>query len=268
MAGRVSAFAILGLAPGADAAAVERAYKRLIKLHHPDRDGGDGMRAAEIIRAYRELRGGPLAVVDPLEFNEELGLGRKSRRWQRSALLVALAIGALVMLHGPIAPLVRKMLPAASNGLPLGHVRAAADTGDTMDQPLHAAAIDGAVREALRLARTSDELALASASRDCRRQFREEPTMAQLDRCAAFDDAVVQLQDRDPLRDRGPFAQLAVTGRQWSAGSSLSDDYLAIDGRFDRIRVRVELAVAAALEPPPVPPAPPPNRLALDRGDR
>jgi hypothetical protein len=266
MAGRVSAFAILGLAPGADAAAIEAAYKRLIKLHHPDRDGGDGARAAEIIHAYRELRGGPLAVVDPLEFNEDLGLGRKSRRWQRFALLVALAIGGLVMLHGPIAPLVRKMLPAASNGLPLGHVRAA-ETGDTMDQPLHAAAIDGAVREALRLARTSDELALASASRDCRRQFREEPTLAQLDRCAAFDDAVVQLQDRDPLRDRGPFAQLAVTGRQWSAGSSLSDDYLAIDGRFDRIRLRVELAVAAALEPP-APPAPPPDRLALDRGDR
>ena len=60
----------------------------------------------------------------------------------------------------------------------------------------------------------------------------------------AFDDAVVGLQDRDPLRDRGPFAPLAVTGRQWSAGSQLSDDYLAIDGRLDRIRLRVELALA------------------------
>jgi hypothetical protein len=228
MAGRVSAFAILGLAPGADAAAIEAAYKRLIKLHHPDRDGGDGARAAEIIHAYRELRGGPLAI------------------------------GALVIFRDPIAPLVRNILPAASSGLPLGHVRAGAQAGDAMDQPLHVAAIDGAVREALRLARTSDEIALASASRDCRRKFREEPTLAQLDRCAAFDDAVVQLQDRDPLRDRGPFAQLAVTGRQWSAGSSLSDDYLAIDGRFDRIRLRVELAIADALEPS-APSAVPPN---------
>jgi hypothetical protein len=258
MAGRVSAFAILGLAPGADAAAIEAAYKRLIKLHHPDRDGGDGARAAEIIHAYRELRGGPLAIVDPLEFNEDFGIGRKGRRWPLFVLLIALAIGALVIFRDPIAPLVRNILPAASSGLPLGHVRAGAQAGDAMDQPLHVAAIDGAVREALRLARTSDEIALASASRDCRRKFREEPTLAQLDRCAAFDDAVVQLQDRDPLRDRGPFAQLAVTGRQWSAGSSLSDDYLAIDGRFDRIRLRVELAIADALEPS-APSAVPPN---------
>ena len=70
-----------------------------------------------------------------------------------------------------------------------------------------------------------------------------------LDRCAAFDDAVVQLQDRDPLRDQGPFSELAVTGRQWSAASTLSNDYLAIDGRLDRIRLRVELALA-----PPEPP--------------
>ena len=41
MAGRVSAFAVLGLEPGADAAAIEQAYKRLIKQHHPDREGGD-----------------------------------------------------------------------------------------------------------------------------------------------------------------------------------------------------------------------------------
>ena len=70
--------------------------------------------------------------------------------------------------------------------------------------------------------------------------------MLQLDRCAAFDDAVVELQDRDPLRDRGPFSELAVTGRQWSGASALSNDYLAIDGRLDRIRLRVELALAEA----------------------
>jgi hypothetical protein len=86
-----------------------------------------------------------------------------------------------------------------------------------------------------------------------------------LDRCAAFDDAVVGLEDRDPLRDEGPFAPLAVTGRQWSAASALSADYLAIDGRLDKIRLRVELALAPdvpavapavkAEEPPdPLPP--------------
>ena len=75
-------------------------------------------------------------------------------------------------------------------------------------------------------------------------------SIANLDRCAAFDDAVVQLQDRDPLRDQGPFSELAVTGRQWNGASALSDDYLAIDGRLDKIRLRVELSLAPALEAP------------------
>ena len=43
------------------------------------------------------------------------------------------------------------------------------------------------------------------------------------------DDAVVQLQDRDPLRDQGPFGELAVTGRLWSGATALSDDYVAIN---------------------------------------
>jgi hypothetical protein len=75
--------------------------------------------------------------------------------------------------------------------------------------------------------------------------------MEQLDRCAAFDDAVVELQNRDPLRDQGPFSELAVTGRQMNAAAMLSNDYVAIDGRLDRIRLRVELVIAPALPTTP-----------------
>jgi DnaJ-like protein len=256
MVGRLSAFATLGLEPGADAASVDQAYRRLIKLHHPDREGGDAGRAAEIIRAYRELRG-RAAALDPLEFNEDYALGRGGRRWPLAALVVGLAIGALLLFHGPIAPLARNLFSVAAPTLPLGHVAASAKEGDPMDEPLHASAIDAAVRDALHLSRTSDEFGLAEASRECRQRFHDDPSVARLDRCAAFDDAVVQLQDRDPLRDRGPFAQLAVTGRQWSAGSTLSDDYLAIDGRLDRIRLNVELALVPELEPPLSPPSQP-----------
>jgi hypothetical protein len=112
------------------------------------------------------------------------------------------------------------------------------------------------------LFRTRDETALANASRDCQRQFRDDPGTRLLDRCAAFDDAVIGLQDRDPLRDEGPFAPLAVTGRQWSAASSLSDDYLAIDGRLDQVRLRVELALA-----PQVPPVAPANTNVVINSD-
>ena len=59
MPGPTSAYAALGLEPGADRAAVEEAYRRLIKRYHPDRSGGDAARAAEINRAYFELRQPP-----------------------------------------------------------------------------------------------------------------------------------------------------------------------------------------------------------------
>ena len=247
MAGDASAFAALGLQPGADAAAIDRAYKTLIKLHHPDREGGDAARAAEINRAYRELRGG--GVKDPLEFNEDFQKRSEGLRWPMAAVFAAVAAGALLL----IAPITRAVAPAAVARLPLGHVAAAATPSDPMDEPLHLGMIDGAVRQALHLSRTKDEMALATASRDCQRNFRADPGLRQLDRCVAFDDAVIQLQDRDPLRDQGPFAELAVTGREWSAASSLSNDYLAIDSRLDRIRLRVELVLAP--EVPPVAPA-------------
>ena len=127
-----------------------------------------------------------------------------------------------------------------------------------MERPLQLGAIDSAAAEALRLSRNGDEMALAKASSDCHHRLRIAPALGQFDRCAAFDDAVVQLEDRDPLRDQGPFAEIAVTGRLWSGASALSQDSVAIDSRLDRIRSRVELALAPARTPSadPLPSAP------------
>lgn len=254
MAGRASALAVLGLSPGATPAAIERAYKSLIKQHHPDRIGGDATRAAEITRAYRELRGGK-AATDPLQFNDDLRSKRNARHWPVAALAAGGAMAALLMVMGPSVPLTRSV-SAATHGL---LVRRAAKpaAADPIAAPLHLTAIDSAVGEALHLYRTRDEMALANASNDCHRRLRDDPGTALLDRCAAFDDAVIGLEDRDPLRDEGPFAPLAVTGRQWSAASALSDDSLAIDGRLDQIRLRVELALAPQIAPvaPEVPEA-------------
>ena len=65
MAADATAYAVLGLEPGAEWTSVERAYKTLIKANHPDRAGGDPVRAAEITRAYRELRQARAAPDDP-----------------------------------------------------------------------------------------------------------------------------------------------------------------------------------------------------------
>ncbi len=250
MAGDASAFAALGLEPGADSAAVEKAYKALIKRYHPDREGGDARRAAEITKAYRELSGP--AAREALEFNEIDSTPTPSFTWIGAALALTGAVLILVLATGPISRL------TAVPRLPLGHVPPAAQASDLMDQPLAGTAIDRSVGEAVRLSRTSDEMALASASRDCHHRLRLAPTLAGLDRCAAFDDAVVLLQDRDPLRDQGPFSEIAVTGRQWSGAQALSDDNLAIDSRLDRIRLKVEMALAPQPEPAnPATPAPP-----------
>jgi hypothetical protein len=122
---------------------------------------------------------------------------------------------------------------------------------DSMEAPLNVAAIDAAVAKAVHVYGTKDENALVSHSRDCHRDLRVKPSLERLDSCAAFDDAVVELENRDPLGDQGPFSEIAVTGRQMSAGTVLSNDYLAIDGRLDRIRLHVELALASPEERAP-----------------
>ena len=248
MAGDASAYAALGLEPGADSSAVEQAYKRLIKEHHPDRAGGDARRAAELNRAYRELRA-HRRLKDPLELIEEdTSAPPRGRAWIGLALILAIAAVGLIFSDGRLRQPLASVMPRAG----ATHVRERS-TSDAMDQPLHMAAIDREIESALQMARTRDEMALASASSDCHRQLRRQPSVLQLDRCAAFDDAVVQLQDRDPLRDQGPFSELAVTGRIWSGATALSDDSVAIDSRLNRIRLRAELALAPLVEPPKQP---------------
>ncbi|MGH6659797.1 MAG: J domain-containing protein [Sphingomicrobium sp.] len=236
-----SAYAALGLEPGADAAAIERAYKSLIKEHHPDRSGGDSARAAEINRAYRELRAAT-RMKDDLSLHPRFK--PSSSEWSQTlwaiALLAVLGIAAVALSF---------LSPAGVSGLAGGKAppgAALAERVDIMDHELSLAAIDAAVLEAARLSRTKDEMALASASRFCHRELRQSPSIQRFDRCAAFDNAVIRLQDLDPLRDKGPFSQIAVTGRLWSSAAGLSGDYMATDSRLQRIRLRVELLLTPA----------------------
>jgi DnaJ-like protein len=248
-----SAYAALGLQPGADATAIERAYKSLIKQHHPDREGGDSARAAEINRAYRDLRA-ELGPKDALIFNEVEPPEASGGGWVRAAIVLLLALAIVLAFTGPFGAFMHQLAQPVAPGPAVGDPALPPMGMDTMDQPLHLTTVKGAVRQAVAMLGKRDDLALLSASRDCHRTLRIEPSVTQLDRCAAFDDAIVQLQDRDPMWDEGPFSQIAVTGRQWSAASTLSNDYLAIDSRLDRIRIQVELALAPAdpprLQPP------------------
>jgi hypothetical protein len=256
MAADTSAYAVLGLKPGAEAAEIERAYKALIKQFHPDREGGDAQRAAEINRAYRDLRKEREEEEWIFDGTDPFEPAPTAFPWASAAIVIAVGIVLLMLFTGPLGRTLGQLSGATASIRHAGGDAPAVDAPDIMDQPLDLASVGGGVSDAVRIAHSQDEMALASASRDCHHELRLKPALARLDRCAAFDDAVVQLQDRDPLRDQGPFSELAVTGRLMSAATMFSDDYLAIDSRLDRIRLRVELALAPPVPPPTPPPEP------------
>ena len=251
---RASAYAILGLQPGADRAAIEQAYRELIKRYHPDRSGGDAERAVEINRAYFELRQPP---SNPASDSRRAGRRRRrrsSRRRRGSALwpVLLIAVGSLAIIERErLAAALPRWVAGLENlqAAPLSGGRASAVALDSaaLDGALDETAIARSIELAIRLAERGDEEALANQSRDCHRRMRSDPGLEQLDRCAAFDDAVASIDGRDVLNDRGVFSASAITARQMSAASLLSSDYLAIERRLDRIRTVVQLT----LRPPP-----------------
>lgn len=261
MGGDRSAYELLGLEPGAGREAIEQAYRRLIKLYHPDREGGDPLRAAEITRAYRELRG-HRTRGEELEFYAQPPPGPTSAGWQIIALSVAIVLLSLAILAGGTFD---SGLGSRIAGAPVKSTARVPAPDSPIEQPIDLRALEATVGEVRRLFRSEDEMRLAELSRECHRAFRQSPTIDRFDRCVAFDDAVIILQDRDPLRDQGPFREVALVRRHWSEGMVLTNDSWALDSRLDRIRLRVELLLAPRIEPPrdepavatdPVPDAP------------
>ena len=230
-----SAYAVLGLEPGADLASATRAYKALIKAHHPDRAGGDPERAAELNRAYREIRAAHFPR-DDVSWHS-VPPRKPPPGWSRGAwALAALAVlGGATAAFALLSPREAARIVGLDERLALRPFRA-----DVMEQPHDLAGISAATLDAVGMAKVSDEMRLRERSSACYESFRKAPAIGQFDRCAAFDFAVVRLQDRDPLRDRGPFSEIAVTSRVSSAGSVLSRDVVATESRRRRTRLQVE----------------------------
>jgi hypothetical protein len=240
-----SLYVILGLEPGADRAAVEQAYRRLIKRHHPDRSGGDAAQAAEINRAYFELRRHQQAVEPPAMVSRRRQPRRARRRRGRLWPLLVVLTAATVLVGWKVERVPRWVAELGDASVAAsGPARAVSADSASLDGPLNQAAVAGAIGEAVGLIERDDAEELAQRSRDCHRQMRARPELAQLDRCAAFDDAVVAAADGE-LDDRGVFGASAVTARHMTAGRLLSSDYLAIERRLDRVRLSVELKLRA-----------------------
>jgi hypothetical protein len=257
-----TAFAVLGLKPGAEPAAIDEAYRRLIKQYHPDRSGGDSERAAEINRAYFELRRqrSPDAPPPPRGDIAEAIVARRAARQRtvhshkgprRVWPFLLLGLGGILFLQRErlselAADLNAEMRPwrpelnSAPGAPPAQRIV-------NLDDPLQDEAIQASLGDLAGLGAKPPELLLADRSRDCHRQLRSEPSLAQLDRCAAFDYAVSTRAGRDIVADQGPFSASAVTARNMAGANLLSNDFLAIESRLDRVRSRVE----SALAPPP-----------------
>jgi hypothetical protein len=202
-----SPFAVLGVSPGASREAIENAYRRLIKLHHPDRPGGDPVRAAEINHAFATLRGGeglagPVQVEGPA-----MPLPVRRRGW-RTAVAIGAVTGALLLApvklprppsdwsawtEATFPPLPGAQTPvAAARPLAMPHddIDLLPGLGSGPDE----AAVEAGASEALQRARRGDAVGAERFSRGCHWDLRRFPSLALLDHCVAFDSAGAMLR--------------------------------------------------------------------------
>lgn len=254
-----SAYRVLGLRPGADFAAVEAAYRDLIKRYHPDRHGGNSERAAEVNRAYQQIResrrlpvGRP--VASPLQRRP-----RRSRGAGGRLMTVTLALGTAafaLIWTGVDLLLTPSKRPLPQQEQAAGMALAVSSTAEPLsasgDRPLDTDGIERAVLSAVEISAQGDMEGLARQSRSCHEQLRRQPGFSRLDQCVAFDEAAALLTAGGGLEEHGQFGIAAVTGRQLVAARLFPGDYLLLESRLDRIRARVEFSLA-----PPDPPPPP-----------
>lgn len=251
MQGDRSSYEILGLEHDAPREAVDRAFRSLIKQYHPDRVGGDRQRAEEIIAAYRNLTGRRVAI-DDLELNDRGDERGISAGWQIAGLLLAISLLILALVAGPFDSGFAARLRALDLS---GRAADAAWKGysaEGLEKPIDDAAVKAMTKRAESDFRRLDEAGLADVSRECRQRYHQQPSAAAFDRCAVYDFAIVNLQDRDPVGDRGQFQEVAVIRRQWANAAMLTNDSYRIDSRIDRLKLKVELLLAPDLPIPQV----------------
>lgn len=260
-----SAFAVLGLRPGAPRAEVDQAYRRLIKRHHPDHAGGDSGRAAEINRAYTQLRRisvSPAAAVRSAGPVRALPARPPARAWGLAVVAAAALAVSVLLLAGEREgandsswsnSAVASAVERAGEGEPSSKLSALG-----FGEPLSEALIDQAVSDALRLHRAGGGRAMAEFSRACLDRLREQPALPRFDSCAAYDEAAAILQTAASGYDSGAFNPSAVTARQVTAARLLSSDYLGAESRLQQIRTRVHLTLlpripdSGIVRPPPI----------------
>lgn len=254
-----SAFAALGLRPGAGRAEVDAAYRRLMKVHHPDRTGGDARRAIEINCAYtfiRRDRPNPAGRTrqGPVRLRHQ---PRRSRLPWALVLVAALATGLAAYGDSSLeSPGSSRIVGVDWTASAPGPATSAAVASSRFDEPLHSGVIGAAIATAIRFHSDGDFEGAADYGRDCHDLLWQQPNMALFDACAAFEESTLVLSAGNPLADARASNGLAVTARQMAAAGVLFNDTFGADSRLLRIRLQVELALLARLEEMAGPTAP------------
>ena len=254
MSGEDSAYSALGLRAGATRAQVDEAYRRLIKRYHPDMPEGDPGRAAEINRAYAQLRRQGAAVSVRPPRRPPVPVSSRSRpRGGRTGLALVGAV-AVVAALGLANSETQRGARRASHTIPISWAGssdpvASIDTSPeaTFDSPLETAVIDRAIADAVKLNAEADGAATVEFSRACHERLRRDPSLTWFDSCVAFDEATVTL-GQVPSAQASRFDESSMTARQMGAARMLSEDSLAADSRLKQIRSRVEMALMPRLD--------------------
>lgn len=238
-----SPYGVLGLRPGADRAAVDEAYRRLMKLHHPDLPDGDAEQAAEINRAYASLKRGldlPPSAFPAVEDRNRLKRGERTRRRGLIAglVMIAAAIGAVMIVPEPSGP-----TSAARTAGPVATASRTPDP-DTLDLrslPDEQSVVSG-VELARRFAGQRNGEEADRFSRSCDQDLAAFPSLNLLDHCIAF-DAATGLLAGNP--DRGRFRSEEMAVRHVRAAMRVSNDPVLAEDRIEAIRRATEQLLVA-----------------------
>ena len=235
---RRSPYTILGLRPGADREAIDEAYRRLIKQHHPDISSEDPERAAEINRAYAALRGSDPAKISELPIAEKSSRRAAHRRGSAAGLLMALAaLAVLYLLPARTVPAVR--MARAPAVIPEGSKGSGADTFALRSLP-DEDAVYSAVATARRMREDGTMDQIIKLSRSCEEDLRTYPNPSLLDHCVAFDTASALLAGRSA---GGRFRAEDMAARHVRSALRMSNDVVLAEERVESVRRTAEKMV-------------------------
>jgi len=268
-----SLYAVLNVAPDADPAVIEAAYKALMKKYHPDRLGGanagDERRAAEINEAFQVLRDPerrPRYDNDARLLQEQIRRAayaapppvyvaaapvRRRSRWP--TLLLLLILGAIVYYSWQETDGFRRDLVSPN---PFSGEATAAGAAKA---PVRIADVARAVAQFQEIKDKSGLLGLTAFSQDCFASQARSPRLADLDFCVAFDHAAAEYGARiagDDIPQLPRFQPAELDIRHQSAARLVSTDDQWINARLMQLRSMTAeqlkpAPAAAAAEPAP-----------------